>query len=185
MPQKDNNKDRNTNLGGFSILTLAIYIASVAVGKSYEAEADCKLQAASYLYYSGAVGVSVSVISLFFTCCLCITGCCAIKDGVVDATEGCCLLMGVWLQWLVKRAIFLAQVIIMIWGFAVIFPAYSTWQYEDKDAEFFCEKTPMVFAFVLLIIQCLIVCLGACICAIPLCCAAACASCTIFGDSNA
>ena len=32
-------------------------------------------------------------------------------------------------------------------------PKYSTWEYDDKSSEQFCEYTPFMFAFVHLIIQ--------------------------------
>ena len=47
----------------------------------------------------------------------------------------------------------LAQFGVQIWASVVVFGAYSTWEYDDKSSENFCEYTPYMFAFVILIIK--------------------------------
>jgi hypothetical protein len=52
----------------------------------------------------------------------------------------------------------LAQFGVQIWASVVVFGAYKTWEYEDNSSENFCEYTPFMLAFVILIIKW--VCLG-------------------------
>ena len=35
----------------------------------------------------------------------------------------------------------------------VVFTSYSSWTYTDPASDYYCHKTPMVFAFVLLLIK--------------------------------
>ena len=39
----------------------------------------------------------------------------------------------------------------------VVFSNYSSWTYTDTNSEDFCQKTPMVFAFTLLLIKWLLI----------------------------
>ena len=42
----------------------------------------------------------------------------------------------------------------IIWGSVVVFGAYKDWTYDvEKYGDNFCEYTPMMFAFVFLIIK--------------------------------
>ena len=38
-------------------------------------------------------------------------------------------------------------------GSVVVFTSYSSWTYTDPASDYYCHKTPMVFAFVLLLIK--------------------------------
>ena len=42
-------------------------------------------------------------------------------------------------------------------GSVVVFTTYSSWTYSDPESEYYCHKTPMVFAFILLLIKWLLV----------------------------
>jgi len=173
---EEEKKERGSNLCG-SIITLAINIAEVVVGYMYLDDEDCKdaclckLDAARYLFYSGILGLSVSALSLFFTFCLGFMAICAACDGHISSAEKCALGTGCCLHWLVQLAVFVTQIVIVIWGFAVIFPAYSTWDYKDDTSLTYCHYTPFMFAFVLLIIQAVFFALAA-PCIICLCCCA-------------
>merc|ERR1719464_1156351 len=87
--------------------------------------------------------------------------CCAALDGKISKGEVCALGMGCCLHWLVQLAVFVTQIVIVIWGFAVIFPEYATWEYLDQNSDNYCHYTPFMFAFVLLIIQATLLCLAA------------------------
>ena len=39
----------------------------------------------------------------------------------------------------------------------VVFSNYSSWTYTDPSSEDYCQKTPMVFAFTLLLIKWLLI----------------------------
>ena len=43
---------------------------------------------------------------------------------------------------------------LLIWGSVVVFGAYKDWTYDaEKYGDNFCEYTPMMFAFVILILK--------------------------------
>ena len=62
-----------------------------------------------------------------------------------------------WLLGLSSSVIVLCDLIVVIWGSVVVFYNYSSWTYTDPSSEDFCEKTPMVFAFTLLLIKWLMI----------------------------
>ena len=45
----------------------------------------------------------------------------------------------------------IAQIGVQIWASVVVFGAYSTWEYNEKSSENFCEYGAFMFAFVTLI----------------------------------
>ena len=55
--------------------------------------------------------------------------------------------------WAIVVVTGLAQFGVLIWASVVVFGAYKTWDYEDKSSENFCEYTPFMLAFVILIIK--------------------------------
>ena len=42
-------------------------------------------------------------------------------------------------------------------GSVVVFTTYSSWTSSDPESEYYCHKTPMLFAFILLLIKWLLV----------------------------
>ena len=60
----------------------------------------------------------------------------------------------------------LAQLGVQIWASVVVFGAYSTWEYDDKSSENFCEYGLFMLAFVTVIIHGLFLVLS---CAIGVC----------------
>ena len=42
-------------------------------------------------------------------------------------------------------------------GSIVVFSNYSSWSYTDHESEYYCHKTPMLFAFILLLIKWLLI----------------------------
>ena len=61
-----------------------------------------------------------------------------------------------WVYW-PQRIPFIGVVIMelacLIWGSVVVFGAYNDWTYEKPRSENYCEYTPMMLAFVTLIIK--------------------------------
>ena len=56
------------------------------------------------------------------------------------------------------RATLLLSLSLPLWqGSVVVFSNYSSWTYTDHSSPDFCEKTPMVFAFTLLLIKWLLI----------------------------
>ena len=39
----------------------------------------------------------------------------------------------------------------------VVFTSYSSWTYDEPESEYYCHKTPMLFAFILLLIKWLLI----------------------------
>ena len=58
---------------------------------------------------------------------------------------------------LTSSIVVLCDLIVVIWGSVVVFSNYSSWTFTDPTSEDFCEKTPMVFAFTLLLIKWLLI----------------------------
>ena len=49
------------------------------------------------------------------------------------------------------------QIITNLQGSVVVFTSYSSWTYDDPGNDYYCHKTPMLFAFILLLIKWLLV----------------------------
>ena len=49
------------------------------------------------------------------------------------------------------------QIITNLQGSVVVFTSYSSWTYDDPENDYYCHKTPMLFAFILLLIKWLLV----------------------------
>ena len=49
------------------------------------------------------------------------------------------------------------QTITNLQGSVVVFTSYSSWTYDDPGNDYYCHKTPMLFAFILLLIKWLLV----------------------------
>ena len=47
----------------------------------------------------------------------------------------------------------IAEVFVVIWGSVVVFSNYAWWSYTDTTSPTYCAHTPMLFAFVLLLVS--------------------------------
>jgi len=56
-----------------------------------------------------------------------------------------------------SSAVLICDVVVIIWGSIVVFSNYSSWSYTDHESEYYCHKTPMLFAFILLLIKWLLI----------------------------
>merc|ERR1712080_644882 len=159
--------DNNNNL--MNLILLGINIAAVIVGYTYAS--DCDNGADTYLLYSGSLGLAVSIVTLLFLISLCFCPCFAPCSSALYV--------------IMNMVIAGTQLIVLIWGFAVIFPAYSEWTYDTAEGSGvsphlggseltsdvistessdlspgddlnYCAKSPMLFAFTLLIIRAVI-----------------------------
>ena len=115
-------------------IAIAIHAAMIGVGASHMDPEDCKLQALLYLKVAGGFGLAMDILELIVQCCV---G----RDDDEDSRGSVCGLVGV-----------IAAFAIAIWGSVVIFGPYSEWNYEDKEDPKFCEFTPFMFSFVVLIL---------------------------------
>ena len=79
----------------------------------------------------------------------------AMRDGRIDSCEAICVRFNRFSA----LAMIIVQIVMIIWGAVVVFGAWATWtddfeKYsENKDDFNFCNYTPMIFAFRLLILQ--------------------------------
>ena len=66
----------------------------------------------------------------------------------------CGIVAGVWPLALPASGLVIMEFAILIWGSVQVFGAYKAWTYDPAEySEDFCEYTPMVFAFVVLIMK--------------------------------
>jgi len=133
--------------------TLAICIAMLAVGISYNSEEDCKGKATTFLILGGGIVCATTALKLiaFWTPCECDDKIMDIVSPIADFVHFC----------------------VIIWGSIVVFGQYSQWDYVEKTSDHYCAYTPFMFAFVILILQWIFLPFILC-CSIMLCCCAFC-----------
>lgn len=145
------------------VVNLSISISMVAVGSQYLEDPDnpkdsCTNGAAYWLYVAGICSLVTSILQ----------SCAKIvnkfgKEGTEKA----------------GNSLWIAEPCTLIWGSTVVFGAWAEWTYDESyagDANY-CPYTPMMFAFVLLILKwvlfpavivcfCLCLCCGGCVASI-------------------
>jgi len=129
------------------VLSFILGCAMLGVGHSYMDE--CNNGAATYLYYCGIitlVGKGIGLLLILFKIC-------AEGDGVISGLEYC----GIGLLTLIRYSLHIGDLVILIWGTVVIFGNYATWVYVQEEGTTvhnpnFCEYSPFMFAFVLLVL---------------------------------
>jgi len=126
---------------------LKIIWGAIYIGVGHYYLSDCPNGAASYLFYAGIILVAlngVSIFGIFFKKC-------AESDGKINCIESC----GICLVSVTGLVLAIANIVVLIWGSVVVFGAYSEWTYkeEDKLKIQYCAYTPFITAFVLLIID--------------------------------
>lgn len=150
-----------------TLIGLGLAIAMIAVGVSYSEEKYCEFGAVTYLYYGGILSLIANGIGLLST----IAKWCALRDGHISAGESCALgILG-----FAAFIVLICEIVVLIWGSVVVFGNYAEWTYMEKEVgtDGYCDYTPMMFAFVLLILKWILMpltILCACLCA---CCGAA------------
>jgi len=157
-----------------TVIGLGLAIAMIVVGVQYEAGTDpnkfCTFSAVDYLYYGGILSLIANGIGILSS----IGKWCAMRDGHISAGEKCALgILG-----FAAFIVLICEIVVLIWGSVVVFGNYADWIYEKAEGavnpEGYCDYTPMMFAFVILIIKWVLMpatILCACLCAC--CCAAA------------
>jgi hypothetical protein len=166
----DTQKSESAQLS--TLIGLGLAIAMVCVGVAYSGEnpSYCQFGAVTYLYYGGIISLIANGIGILSS----LGKWCAMRDGHISAGESCALgILG-----FAAFIVLIAELVVLIWGSVVVFGNYAEWIYEagTEGKDGYCDYTPMMFAFVLLILKWIlmpltIVC--ACLCA---CCCAASAS---------
>jgi len=142
---------------------VAFIFGCVMMGIGHSYGHLCQNGAATFLFYGGLIKIISNIFSILLFCFIR----CAEKDGVISGKEYC----GIGILSLIQTALWIGNLVVIIWGTIVVFGNYSTWTYEAPEEGTptnmdYCDYTPFMFAFVLLILDWIIlpffVC---CICA--------------------
>ena len=117
------------------IIQLPLSIAMIVIGDQYNTLDSCSIQISPILEVMGALMLFHAILYIMV--------------GLAFGTEA----VECGTLWAIVVVTGLAQFGVLIWASVVVFGAYKTWEYEDKSSENFCEYTPYMFAFVILIIK--------------------------------
>jgi len=122
-------------MASVSIISLVLNLSMLIVGAEYSSEEHCKLQAPMYLMVAGGIITTLNILTLIANCTPC--------DGDDKIVAK------------LSPIVALAMFAVTIWGSVVVFGPYSEWSYEKTDStkDNYCEYTPFMFAFVMLILQ--------------------------------
>jgi len=132
----------NQGYGGLSIL-----LGALMVWQGTKHGDDCNNGAAHFLYVGGIVILIANSLGLLAE----IAHSLAMKDGVISKGEKC----GLCLITIMKGMMSFVNLCVTLWGSIVVFGAYAYWTYDKEQAAeaYYCPYSPMIFAFVFLIIQ--------------------------------
>jgi len=147
---------------GYGILSIIFGAVMVWQGTKYMD--DCPNGAADFLYVGGIVVLLVNGLAVLAD----FASYMAMRDGRISGKEQCCLCLIAMLRGLMAAV----NLIITIWGSVVVFGAYRFWSYDEADAgkAHYCPYSPMIIAFVILIINWIMIPLMlACACLAGLC----------------
>eukprot|EP00090_Calanus_glacialis_P015274 TRINITY_DN24135_c0_g1_i1.p1 TRINITY_DN24135_c0_g1~~TRINITY_DN24135_c0_g1_i1.p1 ORF type:complete len:211 (-),score=52.58 TRINITY_DN24135_c0_g1_i1:59-691(-) len=165
----------NNTEKGYSLLQIIFGITMIIIGVKYGD--PCPNGAAFFLYVGGICLLLTNILNILSKLFLVQ----AVKDGKITSFETC----GIWLLLAASGAMVIVDLVILIWGSVVVFGAWSSWtdDYDEYAAQpeifNYCAYTPMVFAFVILLLKWILIplmfvivfccgCLGACCCCLCL-----------------
>ena len=133
---------------GLKTLGIIVYGIAIGFGYTYEDGNDCKFNLLVFLKVAGIMGLLCHVIDfLFYAFPLIVTG------GDLEKNEPNAILIVCTLGFIpIVCPIYLVATLILeittaIWGSIVVFKEYTTWNYEDRDHEYFCDHTLYAFSF--------------------------------------
>jgi len=130
--------------GCHGLVQLVLGCVMVGIGSSYRDE--CPNGAAEYLFIAGIIMIVCNLLGSLLICFKTY----AEKDGNISCMESC----GICILSLTNCCIAISSIVILIWGSVVVFGAYAGWK-DDGDVldPLYCHKTPFMTAFVILILQ--------------------------------
>jgi len=128
-----------------SVITFIFGCIMLGIGHSYQD--TCPNGAATFLFYAGII----TMVSKVFAFVKFFAKVCAESDGVISGAEYC----GLGLLTIISGLIIIADCMVLIWGTVVVFGVYPRWTYykDDELSPLYCEYTPFMFSFVLLILD--------------------------------
>ena len=121
---------------GTGIIQLALSIAMIVIGDRYNTLDSCSIQISQVLEVMGGLMLFIAILEIMVGLVFC-------TEAIDECGTICAIIV----------VTSLAYCGVLIWASVVVFGAYKTWEYEDNSSENFCEYTPYMFAFVILIIQ--------------------------------
>eukprot|EP00090_Calanus_glacialis_P023491 TRINITY_DN36290_c0_g1_i1.p1 TRINITY_DN36290_c0_g1~~TRINITY_DN36290_c0_g1_i1.p1 ORF type:complete len:174 (-),score=23.32 TRINITY_DN36290_c0_g1_i1:58-540(-) len=130
---------------GRALEQVTIGIVMVAIASSYFD--DCNNGATTYLFLGGVVILVANFMALLLVGSKKI----AEMDGKITCGEKC----GLYFMASVAGFMTIVDFLTLIWGSIVVFSAWSDWTNEEANhaLDLYCAKTPMLFAFVTLVIR--------------------------------
>merc|ERR1711915_162128 len=168
---RENGQQSSTKTSlGFSSVQVVLGACMVYYGFMYFT--DCNNGASAYLYYGGMCLLCINIASLTLNSCTM----CFKKDGDKNCCESC----GLGCLTLIASLLSIANLVIFIWGSIVVFGSWSDWSSDPGESvgedgvanENFCPYTPMMFAFILLVVEWVLM-------PVMLICACCCAACFV------
>jgi|ERR1711909_7839 len=130
---------------GHGLIQLIFGCVMVGVGVSYRDQ--CQNGAAEYLYYAGIITIVCNLVGSLLVCFKTY----AEKDGNISCVESC----GICLLSITNCCLLISSIVLLFWGSVVVFGAYSAWKYDGDDVldPQYCHYTPFMTAFVILILN--------------------------------
>jgi len=148
------------------IIGVILHSTMLGVGISYtdgpDPDSDCKLHACYFLKVCGGSLLVLDLLAILVISILRMMG--SLDFHCLGFIGGLC-----------SGLKMIGQLVINIWGSVLILEPYQRWTYnqEDKISETFCEYTPYMFSFVMLILGWIAIplaCCAICVKMVSLCC---------------
>merc|ERR1711890_123972 len=143
---------------GYTICQVVIGIIMIALGSSFAD--NCPNGATNYLFNAGIVVLVANLVALLAVGAKIL----AEKDGKVTCMET----MGLLFINIISGCLIIANFVVLLWGSVVVFGRYGVWtdRTEDIGNENYCAYTPFMAAFIILIMNWLmlpLLCMCACL----------------------
>merc|ERR1712243_268872 len=130
---------------GYTILQVVIGIVMISLGSSFQD--DCPNGATKYLFNAGIVILVANLGSILPVGAKIL----AEKDGKVTCMES----MGLLFINIVSGILIIANFVVLLWGSVVVFGRYGVWTHRADDIgnDNYCAYTPFMAAFIILIMN--------------------------------
>ena len=151
----------------YGISLFGLVIGGVMLGVGVHYRDACPNGAALWLLVAGAMALVAQFLNFWAKTYQQF----ALKDSKITGKES--LVMSI--NKLLTALVTLVELAILIYGSVVVFGAWSKWTHDikDKNSKNYCDYTPMMFAFIILIVKwvfypcifvilCLMMCFSAC-----------------------
>jgi len=155
-------KAEKSHVNGVIFTSLALHLSMLIVGAQYNSEEHCKLEAPMYLMVAGGIITTLNILTLIASLTPCdqddkiVAGLSPLVALAMFAVTiwGSVVVFGPYSEWVSDNG--------SVWsyknassdnGSVVVFGPDSEWRYENEFSDYYCEYTPFMFAFVMLILE--------------------------------